>query len=474
MSIVDEPLAATHKKGVRIMADTSTRIKVKGRVELRPSTKCWFWHIIFTWYDDNVKDDKGKPKRQRESISTKFTESHADVAKKKTRNKGRAEKVCEEEVKKKEAEVNCVSGSSNLLVADFMEKIWLPEIKKEVSTRTYSGYKVNVKSSIAPYFRSKNIFLQRLTADDINTYLKDLKKGWYNPKVKKQIKGVKNITAYKRFANLSKALKYASEENFIPSAEVLLEKVKRPNIEIRSVDGEGKEAFLAKYFSEDEFVAVCHKARGSKLELPIYFGGAYGLRLSEVTGMRWRSINLKNSTLIVEHKVTTCKDDDGKQILVASDITKSKSSRRTLPLDPDFVEFLQKIKTEQEYNKKICGKNWNKEWDGYVCVDSTGELIKPNYITEAFPKFLVKHGFERIRFHDLRHTCAYLKITNGASLLDVQMWLGHSSYDITVKYYIHLTYEDKVASAQKMAPITQRIFQNNDDVIDTDDNENIN
>ena len=46
-------------------------------------------------------------------------------------------------------------------------------------------------------------------------------------------------------------------------------------------------------------------------------------------------------------------------------------------------------------------------------VDDLGNLIKPDYITSAFRKFLIKNNMRVIRFHDLRHTCASLLLNNG-------------------------------------------------------------
>lgn len=133
------------------MADTSTNIKVKGRVELRPSTKCYYWHIVLTWYEGKT--------RRRESVATKFTETHNDATRKKTRNKGRAETFCTEVVKNKELLLNnnTLDIGGSMLFSDFMEHEWLPIIEKTVSERTFSGYTTNVKSSIAPYFKAKGI-----------------------------------------------------------------------------------------------------------------------------------------------------------------------------------------------------------------------------------------------------------------------------------------------------------------------------
>ena len=73
--------------------------------------------------------------------------------------------------------------------------------------------------------------------------------------------------------------------------------------------------------------------------------------------------------------------------------------------------------------------------------------------TAAFPEFLEKHGMRRIRFHDLRHSCASLLYANGVALKDIQEWLGHSDIGTTSNIYTHLDYSSKVASAQAIEGI---------------------
>ena len=70
---------------------------------------------------------------------------------------------------------------------------------------------------------------------------------------------------------------------------------------------------------------------------------------------------------------------------------------------------------EQELNKQICGNCYNHEYDGFVFVDELGERMRVEYLTNAFPKFLESHGLRRMRFHDLRHSCASLLLANARS-----------------------------------------------------------
>ena len=82
----------------------------------------------------------------------------------------------------------------------------------------------------------------------------------------------------------------------------------------------------------------------------------------------------------------------------------------------------------------------------YVCVDAVGNLLKPQYVTEHFKIILKKHGLDKIRFHDLRHSCASLMLYNKEDMKRIQSWLGHSTITITADTYSHLEFQSKVDS----------------------------
>ena len=136
--------------------------------------------------------------------------------------------------------------------------------------------------------------------------------------------------------------------------------------------------------------------------------------------------------------------------MIASDTTKTKSSMPTLPLVPQFREKLLAVKEQQEENKRLCGRSYCKDYLGYVCVDEMGDLIKPGYVTTAFPILLEQNGLRKIRFHDLRHSCASLLLDNGVSMKQIQEWLGHSDFSTTANIYAHLDYNSKISSAEAL------------------------
>lgn len=145
------------------------------------------------------------------------------------------------------------------------------------------------------------------------------------------------------------------------------------------------------------------------------------------------------SLLLLEQK--------GERLTIKKDKAKNKSSLRTYPLIPFLKERLLEAREQQEENRKLCGRAYNKENLGYVCVDVIGNLIKPNYVSSTFGKLLEKHNMRHIRFHDLRHTCASLLLANGVPMEQVKEWLGHSEISTTVDIYGHLQYATKKQSA---------------------------
>lgn len=314
--------------------------------------------------------------------------------------------------------------NGDILFADYMEK-WLDIIKSSVAVPTYASYSTTVKKIVAPYFREKEVTLKNLTAKDIQEfYLRELER-------------VSASSVIHYHANIHKALKYAVKIDLIDVNPA--DKVERPK----------KDRYVGSFYDADEVNALFEAAKGTKLELPILFGAFYGLRRSEAIGLKWDAIDFDQNTITIRHTVTSC-DLDGKRILVAADTTKTKSSMRTLPLVPSMRERLLALREEQKENRRLCGRSYIKDYVDYVCVNEIGDLIKPHYVTESFPKLLKANGLRPVRYHDLRHSCASLLLANGVPMKQIQEWLGHSDFSTTANIYAHLDYSSKLTSADAM------------------------
>ena len=132
---------------------------------------------------------------------------------------------------------------------------------------------------------------------------------------------------------------------------------------------------------------------------------------------------------------------------------KNKTSNRVLPLLPQAEELLLKQKENVELNKQQLGKCYDKRYLDYVCVDNLGRLILPNRLTKNFIKVLRKNHLRKIRFHDLRHSCASIMLANGVPMKQIQEWLGHADFSTTANIYSHLDYTTKQNSANTISNV---------------------
>lgn len=158
---------------------------------------------------------------------------------------------------------------------------------------------------------------------------------------------------------------------------------------------------------------------------------------------------MEHKTISIRHKVIEA-EVDGKFVPMGEDVLKTKSSFRTLPLIPAVGIILLEEKEKQEMYRRLFKKSYCRDYLDYICVDQCGKLLRPNYVTEHFPWLIEKYGLRKVRFHDLRHTCASLLLSNGISMKQIQIWLGHSTFSTTADIYAHLDYSAQEASANAM------------------------
>lgn len=283
------------------------------------------------------------------------------------------------------------------------------------------GYQSNVNAIICPYFEKTGIRLNELKTIDLQDFYD------YEYSIGKKTRTVKHY-----HSNIHSALEKAMETELIssnPSDDCKLAKA---------------EEFIPKIYSKEELSKLLEKIKGSKFEIPVMLIAILGVRRSEALGIKWDRVDFNEGTITIAHTVTQ-PTINGKKVPVKRDLTKNKSSYRTLPMPLILQEFLKELKEKQEENKKIFG-NCYKNIENYVCVNDEGKLISPDSFTKGFPRFLKENNLSKIRVHDLRHTIGSLLIQNGSSLREVQEWLGHSNVQ-TTEIYTHLDASTKIHSA---------------------------
>lgn len=308
----------------------------------------------------------------------------------------------------------------------FMEYInsYIEDKKKIISPSTYKGYK-HLYKMMLQYF-GNNLKLKELTYQNLLEFYDYLK-------IERNLKNV-SIKKYKEI--LSPALNLAYRDNLVENnPHEFMPKLK-------------KEKSKRQFYNQSELEKLFEITDKTPLALAVRVTAYYGFRRSELLGLRWQSIDFKNKTITVENKVLYIEKE-----IIESEVLKTLSSNRTLPLLPEIQELLIAKKLEIEQNKKELAEQYNYEFEDYVFVNETGRILFPDYISHKFHKILKKNNLKHIRFHDLRHSCASLLAANKVPMKHIQEWLGHSSYHQTADTYSHLDFDSKKESANIISQV---------------------
>ena len=254
---------------------------------------------------------------------------------------------------------------------------WLKIMKLKVRPTTYASYEITIESRVIPYFKEKhpNLRLDAVTAKHIQDYYA------YEMNVRK----VSANTVKHRHANIHKALSYAYKTDLIQTNPA--DKVELPTID----------KFVGHFYNAAQLEEMFKIFKGDPAEFGVIAASFYGLRRSEVLGLRWDAIDFEEKTITIRHTVNETRID-GKYTLVLADTTKTKSSYRTLPLVAPFEAILKRMKAEQEENRKLCGNCYCQDYLGYIYVNELGELIKPGYLSSHVPAVLKEHNMPPLDF----------------------------------------------------------------------------
>lgn len=310
-------------------------------------------------------------------------------------------------------ENNDLPLTSEILFYEYI-LLWLNEAKIKVDEVTFLHYQEMVNAHILPYFRNINIKLIDVNRSVLQKYFIEK---YENGRI--DGKGGLSSTTLKHHRNIiNQTLSLAVKNNLIlsnPCQYVTMPKSERYNYD---------------FYNLDEINCLLSSIKDERL-FPLYFVTiSFGLRRSEVLGIKWDSIDLENKKLTIKHTIV----DSYK--IIEKDSTKNQSSYRSFPLNEEMINLFVKLKNDEKQNKKLFGKEYIK--NDYVFKMGNGKPYSPNYITKQHAKILKKYGFRHIRFHDLRHSCASLLNAQGYTLKDIQEWLGHSDIQTTANTYAHL------------------------------------
>jgi integrase len=181
--------------------------------------------------------------------------------------------------------------------------------------------------------------------------------------------------------------------------------------------------------SPDEARVLLAAAAEGRLYAVYVLALVLGLRRGEILGLRWSSVDLDRATLRVQSSLQRV----GGQLAFTS--PKTKRSRRALPLPRSVVKVLTSHRDAQAV-ERAKAELWADA--DLVFTTAIGTPIEPRNLSRHFEALRDGAGVRRVRFHDLRHSCASLLFELGVPLRMVMEILGHSQISTTSDIYTHV------------------------------------
>jgi len=278
---------------------------------------------------------------------------------------------------------------------------WLEQVAKpRVRPSTFERYRGLVEQHLIPTIGS--VPLEKLTPRHVQTMLNAKAAGGMKPR------GVHHLRAVLRTA-LNQAVRWGD----VPRNVAAL--TDPPRVEEKPV------AVL----DAQEAGKLLRAAAGDRLEALYAVALAHGLRQGEALGLRWQDVDLEARQLHVRNGLQRV---DGKLQLIPP---KTARSRRTVTMPAALVATLREHRVRQlKEQLRIDG--------GFVFAHPDGSPLDGTVVTHQFQRLLKRAGLPRLRFHDLRHSCASLLLAQGISARVVMETLGHSTITTTMNIYGHV------------------------------------
>ena len=193
----------------------------------------------------------------------------------------------------------------------------------------------------------------------------------------------------------------------------------------------GKQGKTPDPYTVEEMRQLFAHTAGTDWEMLVVLGGLYGLRLSEILGLRWRNVDLENKTFGVVEQLPFALPAG---ITYVENMAPVKSSERTLPITALALPYFIRQKERQKEQKCLLKTTGEPYYDNdLVLAKPNGIPKRRERVSANFGQFLRHQGLRHIRFHDLRHSAATNMHELTGDFYTVGQILGHSLKGIGIQ-----------------------------------------
>jgi Site-specific recombinase XerD len=359
---------------------------------------------------------------------------------------GKTPKEVEKKLRDAQYEIeHGIYAKPDRVTVDSWHKTWLKEYRENiVRETTIIGNEKCYKHARAEIGHMK---LQAVRPEHIQRVLNRMKREGYSRGYIENTKKTMNMIFHQACMN-GIILTNPVEKTIVPKVED-----KTGNLRRRALTEWEQKAFLECATKRKPFYAGI-----------FYVGFSTGMRIGEINGLEWKDIDFDKMEVHVNGTMIKVAGKDYYKGPV-----KTGESRRTIPLLPEVAKRLRKHKIEQAKLRMMLGDKWEpvKGLEDLVFttmfgkplmtlsvgryIDSTVNAVNRDEKRKAEAEHRAPELMESFCPHSMRHTFATRALERGIPPKVVQSYLGHSTIDVTMNIYTHVTAELEREEIKKIA-----------------------
>lgn len=298
----------------------------------------------------------------------------------------------------------------------------------------YLSTKVNVKYNTAA---SYNLVLKLLKSEAFSSIkISDLKvsdaKQWI---IALRLQKGLSMSYIKMIKSLLKqAFEYALEDDLIvknPFSFSLSNILKNNKSSSEAISQNDEDRFLD-FIKNDEDFCKYYEA--------VYILFNTGLRISELSGLRYKDIDFKNRCIHVNHQIIY-KYGEGCTI----GTPKTDSSNRDIPMTQSVYNCFKSLIKER---RKVKTEPIIDRYTGFIFLSKNGNVVSEQSWGNRFRAMVEKYNLThepklpKITPHICRHTFCSKMAKSGMNPKTLQYIMGHSKINITLDVYTHFNFDD--------------------------------
>jgi integrase len=261
--------------------------------------------------------------------------------------------------------------------------------------------------------------LSTLSVDDVESMMDSLAAAGRSART---IRGARNA--------LGRLLRAAKREGLVTEVVTMYASHARRAL----ADEEGP---VAKALAPDQLRRLLEVVAGTKWEPLVVTLAMLGVRRGEALGLSWSDVDLDAGVITICKSLARVTVDERTQLVLSP--TKTRASRRSLPLPPYLASLLRVWRLEQARQRLQASEAWSVRWahEDLVFTTPLGTPVDPDNLRRALDRLGHEAGIGRVRPHELRHSVASILIAHGHTAPEVARFLGHSNPSVTLTFYAH-------------------------------------